>query len=80
MRYCETPSILAREFVGLGSQALLHPTVFLMAAHRELSSVFETEHLQADLRGRSVRGGVLTLSSQGALFLIQTIATVVLGE
>jgi O-antigen/teichoic acid export membrane protein len=46
----------------------------------ELSPVFETEHLQADLKGRSVRGGVLTLTSQGTQFLTQTVATVVLAR
>jgi O-antigen/teichoic acid export membrane protein len=39
-----------------------------------------TDHLQADLRGRSVRGGVLNVTSQGAQFLIQTVATVVLAR
>src|ERR1700720_2010656 len=39
-----------------------------------------TDHLQADLRGRSVRGGVLNVTSQIAQFLIQTVATVVLAR
>jgi O-antigen/teichoic acid export membrane protein len=39
-----------------------------------------TDHLQSDLRGRSVRGGVLNVTSQGAQFLIQTCATVVLAR
>jgi O-antigen/teichoic acid export membrane protein len=39
-----------------------------------------TDHLNADLRGRSVRGGVLSVVSQGAQFLIQSVATVVLAR
>jgi O-antigen/teichoic acid export membrane protein len=39
-----------------------------------------TDHLQADLRGRSVRGGALNVTSQGAQFLIQTVATVALAR
>ena len=39
-----------------------------------------TDHLQADLRGRSVRGGVVNVTSQGAQFLIQSVATVVLAR
>ena len=39
-----------------------------------------TDHLQADLRVRSVRGGLLNVTSQGVQFLIQTIATVVLAR
>jgi len=39
-----------------------------------------TDHLQADLRGRSVRGGVVSVTSQGTQFLIQSVATVVLAR
>src|SRR5215831_5228017 len=39
-----------------------------------------TEHLQADLKGRSVRGVVVTLASQGSLFVIQSISTIVLAR
>lgn len=41
---------------------------------------FNTDHLQADLKGRSVRGGLLNLTSQGVQFLIQFISTVVLAR
>ena len=51
-----------------------------MPAQKKFSHVFETDHLRAGLEGRSVRGGVLTLTSQGAQFLIQTLATVVLAR
>src|SRR5208283_1096016 len=51
-----------------------------IAAPQQLSDAFSTEHLHADLKGRSVRGGLLTLTSQGATFLIQTVATVVLAR
>jgi O-antigen/teichoic acid export membrane protein len=39
-----------------------------------------TDHLNADLRGRAVRGGVLNVSSQGAQFIVQTVSTVVLAR
>lgn len=39
-----------------------------------------TDHLHADLRGRSVRGGVVNVASQAAQFLIQSVATVVLAR
>ena len=39
-----------------------------------------TEHLQADLKGRSVRGGLATITSQGVNFLITSTSTVVLAR
>jgi O-antigen/teichoic acid export membrane protein len=39
-----------------------------------------TDHLQADLKGRSVRGGLVTFTSQGAQFVMQTVSTVVLAR
>lgn len=51
-----------------------------MATQQKALDAFSTDHLHADLRGRSVRGGMLTLTSQGAQFLIQTVATVVLAR
>lgn len=42
--------------------------------------LFETEHLKADLKGRSVRGGVATVLGQGANFVVHTASTVVLAR
>ena len=42
--------------------------------------VLSTEHLQADLKGHSVRGGFLTITSQGTQFVIQTVSTVALAR
>lgn len=39
-----------------------------------------TEHLRSDLKGRSIRGGALTLTSQGTQFVIQSVSTVVLAR
>ena len=39
-----------------------------------------TEHLQTDLKRRSVRGGLFTVSSQGTQFLMQSVQTVVLAR
>lgn len=39
-----------------------------------------TDHLQADLKGRTVRGGALAVSAQGAQFVLQMLCTVVLAR
>jgi PST family polysaccharide transporter len=41
---------------------------------------FETEHLKADLKGRSVRGGAATLGGQGVYFVVQTASTMILAR
>lgn len=41
---------------------------------------FETDHLVADLKGRSVRGGAVTLSSQALKFVLQLGSTMVLAR
>jgi PST family polysaccharide transporter len=46
------------------------------AAHR----LFETEHLQQDLRKRSVRGAAVTVSSQAARLLLQVVGMAVLAR
>lgn len=51
-----------------------------MAAQLHLLDPLSTEHLEADLKGRSVRGGLLTITSQGAQFVLQSIGTVVLAR
>ena len=51
-----------------------------IGAPQQLSDAFSTEHLHADLKGRSVRGGLLTITSQGAQFLMQSVSTVVLAR
>ncbi len=44
------------------------------------NSFFDTEYLTADLKGRSVRGGAITVFSQGCKFVLQTGSTVVLAR
>jgi len=39
-----------------------------------------TQHLQADLKSRSLRGGLVTITSQGSQFLLQSVMTVVLAR
>ena len=51
-----------------------------MPVEQESLDGLSTDHLQSDLRGRSVRGGVLNVTSQGAQFLIQSVATIVLAR
>jgi O-antigen/teichoic acid export membrane protein len=58
----------------------IDPTEISLKDQPRLEDAFSTEHLKADLKGRSVRGGLLTLTSQGAQFLMQTVSTVVLAR
>ncbi len=51
-----------------------------MPAQQQLVDALNTDHLHADLKGRSVRGGLVTLTSQGTQFLMQTVSTVVLAR
>ena len=41
---------------------------------------FRTQHLQADLGTRAVRGGALTIGTQGAKFVLNLLSTVVLAR
>lgn len=41
---------------------------------------FDTTHLRGDLRARSVRGGAVTLASQGAKFALTTVSTAILAR
>ena len=51
-----------------------------MAVQPQISDALSTDHLHADLKGRSVRGGLLTLISQGSQFVLQTVSTVALAR
>ena len=51
-----------------------------MAVRQQISDALSTDHLHADLKGRSVRGGLLTLVSQGMQFVTQAVSTVVLAR
>jgi O-antigen/teichoic acid export membrane protein len=51
-----------------------------MGAQQQALNAFSTEHLHADLKGRSIRGGFLTLTSQGVQFVMQSVATIVLAR
>ncbi len=51
-----------------------------MAAINQSLNSFDTGHLHADLKGRSVRGGAITLTSQGVQFALQSVATVALAH
>jgi len=50
------------------------------APEQPVTDALSTEHLRSDLKGRSVRGGLLTLTSQGTQFLIQSVSTIVLAR
>lgn len=46
----------------------------------DVDDQFSTAHLRSDLRNRSVRGGIATVGSQAAHFVLTTISTVVLAR
>jgi O-antigen/teichoic acid export membrane protein len=51
-----------------------------LATEQEVFEALSTEHLQPELKRHSVRGGLLTLTSQGTQFLLQSVATIVLAR
>lgn len=51
-----------------------------MSAQQQSLDALSTDHLHADLKGRSIRGGLVTLTSQGGQFVMQSISTVVLAR
>lgn len=51
-----------------------------MAEESFQNNFFDTEYLKADLKGRSVRGGAVTMTAQGASFFLQMGSTVVLAR
>jgi O-antigen/teichoic acid export membrane protein len=51
-----------------------------MPTQQQSIDALNTDHLHADLKGRSVRGGLITLTSQGGQFVMQSISTVVLAR
>ncbi len=51
-----------------------------MAEENPQDNFFDTEHLKADLKGRSVRGGAVTMAAQGAQFFLHLGSTVVLAR
>ena len=44
------------------------------------NNFFDTEYLKADLKGRSVRGSMLTMAAQGVQFFLQIASTVALAR
>ena len=51
-----------------------------MASQQQAVDAFSTEHLHADLKGRSIRGGVWTITAQGVQFVMQSVSTIVLAR
>jgi PST family polysaccharide transporter len=47
---------------------------------QNFQTLFQTEHLEADLKRRSIRGGTITLASQGFRFALQMGSTIVLAR
>lgn len=51
-----------------------------MPIQEQAQDALSTKHLHADLKGRSVRGGLVALTSQASKFFITTFATVALAR
>ena len=51
-----------------------------MAEESLQNNFFDTEYLKADLKGRSVRGGAVTMAAQGMTFFLGMASTVVLAR
>lgn len=49
-------------------------------ATQHTADIFNATHLHSDLKGRSIRGGLLTLTSQGVQFVLQSVSTIVLAH
>jgi O-antigen/teichoic acid export membrane protein len=47
---------------------------------KEENKFLQTEHLKIDLKAQSIKGGAVTLTSQIAKFLLQTVSTVILAR
>ena len=47
---------------------------------KDYSKLFDTKHLQGDLKKRSLRSGAVTLTSQGMMFVIQLASTMILAR
>lgn len=60
------------------TQATLTPTT--AHAPNDPDTFFRTDHLHADLKGRSVRGGIVTLLAQGLNFGLHTGSTMILAR
>jgi len=52
----------------------------LPAQKDDVNGFFQTEHLQTDLKGSSVRGGMITMLGHGATFALRTGSTIVLAR
>ena len=52
----------------------------ILAEESSQNNFFDTEYLKADLKGRSVRGGAVTMAAQGVRFFLQMGSTMVLAR
>jgi len=49
-------------------------------AEKKTGTIFDTEHLMADIAGRSVRGGAVTMAAQIGKFTLQMVSIIVLAR
>ena len=72
------PAALASGIRAVADRAAMN--LMNLPIQAESPDTFSTAHLKGDLKGRSVSGGLITLTSQGAQFLLQSASTVVLAR
>jgi len=57
-----------------------NPSASVSATDKPTVGFFDTSHLKADIKGRTVRGGVVTVGAQAAKFILYTISNAVLAR
>ena len=65
---------------GLNCSTLKSKTGRFLTEDSFPTNFFDTEYLKADLKGRSVRGGAVTMIAQGMKFFLQMGSTIVLAR
>jgi len=57
-----------------------NPSASVDATDKPADNFFDTEHLKADIKGRSVRGGAVAIGAQATKFLLLTVSAAILGR
>lgn len=52
----------------------------MTVAEKQAVNIFDTSHLKTDIKGRSVRGGVVTIGAQAVKFILHTGSTAILAR
>ena len=69
--------------ISMSSQAIQNTenlSPLTAAFEKSAANPFDTAHLKADIKGRSVRGGAVTIAAQGVKLILQTGSTAILAR